>query len=381
MNNYKKLLLESFKNINYYSKQTYSVNDLLKNKKIILYGAGDGFITFKTFVLRKYRLKVDAILDLKFKTGDIYFGIPAFSPLEYKPTQQEKENAIVIITVGKKKYHKEILTCLSKLGFKHIIFSTDIYEYHLLCIPKELEKNGIVYYLDNKKKIISCLDTFSDDLSREIFIRVIQTHLQKKPLTIPSRHKGERYFPRDINLNKGYTCFINCGAYNGDTLMRLNTLVGKIDTVVCFEPDPENFKLLTQYLSTHYKKIANNIIVFPCGVFSQETKMPFMANNKMNSMILEKGKYYIQCVSLDHTLISFNPTFISMDVEGMELEALKGAQILIKKNKPDLAISVYHNPSHIWEIPIYIKNLNSKYKLYLRNYTSFISETILYATT
>ncbi len=70
-----------------------------------------------------------------------------------------------------------------------------------------------------------------------------------------------------------------------------------------------------------------------------------------------------------------------MDVEGAELEALKGAETLIKQNKPDLAICVYHTPNHIWDIPFYLEGLGLGYKFCLRNYTSFISETVLYAAT
>ena len=84
---------------------------------------------------------------------------------------------------------------------------------------------------------------------------------------------------------------------------------------------------------------------------------------------------------LDDIAKDFEPTFINMDIEGAELNALKGAENLIKKNKPDLAISVYHYPRHIWEIPLYLKSLNLEYKFYLRNYTSFSYDTIVYATT
>jgi hypothetical protein len=101
----------------------------------------------------------------------------------------------------------------------------------------------------------------------------------------------------------------------------------------------------------------------------------------MNSMISEEGESFIQCVALDHVIPGFKPTFISMDVEGVELEALKGAEMLIKENKPDLGICVYHAPNHIWDIPLFIESLHLGYKFFLRNYTSFVSETVFYATT
>ena len=321
------------------------------------------------------------MLDHKFKSGDSYYGIPAFSPLEYKPTDEEKGNAIVVVTVGKKEYYEEIFNCLRSLGFKNIILASDIYEYHLHHAPVELEKKGFNYYLDNREQIIACFDLFSDDLSQGIFTCFIQTHMQRKPIQIPARSLEEQYFPKDINLSKGYSRFVNCGAYNGDTVMQLNALYGKINAIACFEPDLDNFKLLTLYLCSKHKEIAQSVIAFPCGVFSHDTQLHFAGGNKINSVISDQGDSFIQCVALDHVIPGFKPTFISMDVEGVELEALKGTEMLIKENKPDLAVCVYHAPNHIWDIPFYLESLQLGYKFYLRNYTSFISETVLYATT
>jgi hypothetical protein len=70
-----------------------------------------------------------------------------------------------------------------------------------------------------------------------------------------------------------------------------------------------------------------------------------------------------------------------MDIEGEEIKALVGATETIKKYKPDLAISVYHNINHIWDIPLFLKSLVPSYKLYLRTHNSYTMETILYATT
>ncbi len=138
MSNYRETILELFKQTDFPNNPANCVHDLLGNKKIILYGAGDGFITFSLFVLRKYELKAHIVLDRKFKSGDNHFGVPAFSPLEYKPTKEEKENAVVVVTVGKKEYHEEIFNCLRSLGLKNVILATDIYEYHLLYPPTEL---------------------------------------------------------------------------------------------------------------------------------------------------------------------------------------------------------------------------------------------------
>ncbi len=252
-------------------------------------------------------------------------------------------------------------------------------------IPNVPGWRAFSYYLDNKKRIMECFELFSDDLSFEVLSCFLQTCILKKPLHIPNiPHHAleEQYFPKDIDMSKGYSRFVDCGAYNGDTVMQLNALHGRVDAIACFEPDPGNYELLTRYLVANHEKVAQSITAFPCGVFSHDSQLRFAGGNGSASKITDKeGGSVIQCVALDHAIPGFNPTFICMDVEGAEVEALKGAEMLIRENKPDLAIAAYHVPNHIWDIPLYIASLQLGYKLYLRNYTSLIYETVLYATT
>ncbi len=57
--------------------------------------------------------------------------------------------------------------------------------------------------------------------------------------------------------------------------------------------------------------------------------------------------------------------FIKMDIEGSEMEALRGAEKLIRSRKPSLAVCVYHKENDIVDIPLYLKSLVPEYKLYL----------------
>ena len=133
-------------------------------------------------------------------------------------------------------------------------------------------------------------------------------------------------------------------------------------------------------MSENSSNIAKNISLYPNGVHDKTIILRFDSDNLVNSSINSEGNSMIQCVALDDVLPEYNPTFINMDIEGNELSALKGASKMIVNSLPDLAICVYHRPRDLWEISTYIKNLSDKYNLYLRNYTSFPAETVLYAT-
>ena len=381
MNKYKATISQLFEQTAF-PEDAFYADKVFDGRKIIIYGAGEGFHWVLELLMRQYGFMPTTVLDLMFKRGDTMEGIPAFSPLDYQPADGEKRNAIVVICVGKQEYHKEIFQCLKDLGFQNIIYMMNIYEIHNpFRLPEALQKKGFEYYLEQKDRIFAGLDLFADDESREIYTRCLQTHMRRKPIPLPAQPRQEQYFPRDIQFSRGYSRFVNCGAYDGDTVRLLNEVHGKVDDIVCFETEPHLFQKLVEYLWKHKNELVqDNIIAFPCAVYDREALMRFKSGGGLGSRITEDGDVMVQCVALDHVLPGFNPTFICMDVEGAEPEVLKGAEKLIRASRPDLGVSVYHAPHHLWEIPLYLNSLEIDYRFYLRNYTTFTTETVLYAT-
>jgi hypothetical protein len=68
-----------------------------------------------------------------------------------------------------------------------------------------------------------------------------------------------------------------------------------------------------------------------------------------------------------------------MDIEGAEVEALRGARKTIEKHRPLLAICLYHQPQHLWEIPFLIKSWNLDYTFFIRSHYFNGFDTLLYA--
>ena len=364
-----------------FPENAFYIDKVFKGKKIIVYGAGESFHYFKEVVMRKYGYAPSVVLDRKFGASDTFEGIPASSPLSYKPSEDEKQNGLVVVCLGKQSYFDEVVRNLKTLGFHNIISLMDIYEVHNpFCLPTELEKSGFQFYLERRERMESCLDILADDLSREVFVKCLKTHMQRIPVAIPMCERQEQYTPEGIRLARGYSRFLYCGVSVGE-MARVFSRVGKVDELVCFEPDPNQFALVAEYLSANHERIGARVTAMPCAVYSRDSIEPFTSSDtSFGSRILESGNGRVQSVSIDHVLPGFKPTFVSMDIEGAELEALKGAEKTIRSSRPDLAVCVYHSPDHLWEIALYLHGLGLGYRFYLRNYTSFTGETVLYAS-
>ena len=88
-----------------------------------------------------------------------------------------------------------------------------------------------------------------------------------------------------------------------------------------------------------------------------------------------------ETVTIDETLTSLGldrVDFIKMDIEGAELDALKGAEASIRNHRPKLAISLYHKPDDFDTIPRYLASLDLGYRFYLDHHTIYQNETVLF---
>ena len=147
--------------------------------------------------------------------------------------------------------------------------------------------------------------------------------------------------------------------------------------VYAFEPDRRNYQVCQKNLSG----LGCEFELYEAGVWSDQTVIRFQedAGPGWGSCVSDAGEVSITADSIDHKLNGRKATYIKMDVEGSELEALKGSIRTIQKYRPKLAISVYHKPEDIFDIPIFLEKLDLGYKYYLRHYQTRMEETVLYA--
>lgn len=172
-------------------------------------------------------------------------------------------------------------------------------------------------------------------------------------------------------------CFVDCGAFEGDTLLSVAQSFSQMKHYIGLEPDSRNFERLKE-MTLNVKNI-EQINIFPYGVWNENKKMSFKGNAGESSCISPDGEDSIECIPLDKLLKDIPISHIKMDVEGAEGKALSGAEYIIKKNRPNLAVSIYHKPEDIYEILFQIESFDLDYKYYIRVYEDTGFDTVLYA--
>lgn len=187
------------------------------------------------------------------------------------------------------------------------------------------------------------------------------------------------YFGEEFLTYSDSEIFIDAGCNDLSTTIRLAGICSGLKKVYAFEPDFENYKRCQQNLEKK-QGILPETVLLQKGVWSCKAALNFCARANAASHLDENGSNSVEVISIDEAVKSDDcVTFIKMDVEGAELEALKGASTVIQKNKPKCAICIYHKIEDMITIPLYLKALVPEYKLYVRHYSNSAGETVLFA--
>jgi FkbM family methyltransferase len=343
-------------------------------KTAIIYGAGKGgAITYQHLV--ENGIEVIAFID-DFKSGE-YFGKPI---IKLEDLNKYKADAYFI---GTAENVKKIFDWASKL--EHYVDKERI----LYSPIPACDKNG------NKMEFFSppkCIDDYinlfeDNDFKKDLIehfdeLKEANKNTSQKFISfeevyklfnmyskyVANTHEEDYAYP-DINFDveEGDVVF-DCGA-NSSKNVNINCLyfakkAGKNGKVYAFEPIPRIYNELLEDV-----KGFENIIPVNKGV-SDRRQTVYVKDLGGGSRIDTAGDIEVELISIDEFVKEHNISkvdFIKMDIEGAELDALKGTINTIKTFKPKLAISIYHKPEDFYEIPTFIKSIVPEYKIWLLN--------------
>ncbi|MDO6444378.1 FkbM family methyltransferase [Colwellia sp. 1_MG-2023] len=276
---------------------------------------------------------------------------------------------------------------LSNMGFANLIPPFEV----MAIFPEALKKvasDGLLWrkpddedYI-NQQAFETVIQYFDDDRSKNLLENIYNFRKNCDVKNYIKTDFGEEYFPENINLSAGFKALhvLDCGAFDGDTITQFfNKLGNSIISYKAFEPELENYNQLVKVATNVKKNYAKaSINCFPMGVGNTNKVIRFSSGDGAASHISDEGDCEIFIVKLDDSFACSEVNLIKIDVEGADLDVINGASNIIKQQKPNIAVSCYHHPAHIWQIPQALKALNPNYQMYLRQHGHHGFELTLY---
>jgi FkbM family methyltransferase len=279
-------------------------------------------------------------------------------------------NAVFIITVYT---NAPVWAQLKGMGLKFASFALLAWNYPQLLTPHGgIEHPNKIF--DQAEDVRKALGLWEDDISRREFLELLRW------FTMPSHlPQKDIYFSTELFSPLANEVFVDCGAFNGDSVREfLEHRNGVFGEIVAVEPDPTNCEAFRAWVASMPFEMQNKIFAVQSAVGSKREMVKFNATGTAGSSI-GAGSFKVQCLPLDEILANTTPTFIKMDIEGAELEALLGARQVISEHTPVMAVCLYHSQEHLWQIPLMIHSFSDQYSFYLRRYSDECWETVCYA--
>lgn len=322
------------------------------HKPIILYGTGNGAdIIIKK--LSECEIKYDDIFASEsFVRGQIFHGIRVKT---YKDIINIYGNDIVILVCFASE-NKAVLDYIKYLSDLHTVLSPSVPIFNEDIFT-------INYILEREQYFDEAFAALSDDESRNTFINILKYKISGKiEYLFNCEVSKQDVFNSILKLgNEEY--YLDCGAYNGDTVFEFISQVGDYRRIYAIEPDIYNYKKLS-YSALNLSAIE----IINAAVSDFDGDIPFNHCKGRNSHVNFNSEQKVPCLKIDTILNDRPVTYIKMDIEGSEFSALNGAKSTLKKYKPKLYVCGYHKNEDIYRIPLKIREINPDYKIYFRHF-------------
>jgi FkbM family methyltransferase len=230
----------------------------------------------------------------------------------------------------------------------------------------------------HKKEFEATYQLFDDDLSKQTMVAFLEQRVVGEIGPLEQVKVDSQYFP-DCWEFRSDELFIDCGAFDGDSSLAFVAALGERginnwEGIWAFEPNAS----LRNELIVNCAHLSNFQVV-PFGVWKESDTLRFKHSDGLSSEIDPAGEDTIEVKALDEVCGTQPVTFIKMDVQGAEAEALEGAARLIRTRKPKLAICAYHKHRDLIDLPRLIKGIRDDYQFRLRAHKSKSNEIVLYA--
>ena len=348
--------------------------------KLALFGAGN--LGRETLAC----LRTDGITPIAFSDnrpgmwGSAIDGIPVLEPSEAARLVGARGAFLVTIWNDRQRFAATAQQ-LRALGCPNVFASPALrwkYQGRLLEFP--------FFFLDLPSRLYDAKDdalrgatVWADDASRREYVAQIRLRMLGDLETLPAP-APDQYAPRDLFAPSDREVFVDCGAFDGDTIRDfVAAWEGRFESAYALEPDPATFRRLLQTVDQLPPGIRSRITPVQAGVGERSETVSFRADGTMGAAIAADGDVTVMIHALDDMFERERVTYVKMDIEGHEPAALRGSLKLLDRCRPVLAVCAYHTPDHVWSIPLFLREQCPDYSLFLRPHKPDGWDLIVYA--
>jgi len=345
-------------------------------EKLALFGAGE----FGQLVLR--RLRTVGVEPCCFSDNNrsvwntTVNGVEVISPAVAVERYGQTASFVVTVFNG-----SSAIRQLTEMGCKRVLPATPLFWKYSAEFMPDLGIGEPERIVEDEEHIRQCFTLFADDTSRKELCDQISWRYWMEPQYLPlPQNSGEIYFPTDLVKDNDTEVFVDCGAYDGDSIRSFLRRGHSFSHWYALEPDAQNRALLSNFIATLPADLQQKLTVWPYAAGNMDGQVSFVATGDVASKVSSsKTGLSIESRKLDSLPLRFTPTYIKMDIEGAEPDALAGAVNLLRSAQPVLAICLYHRLEHLWQIPNLIHCLSPGYSIFLRRYAEDGWEQVCYA--
>ena len=354
----------------------------IENKKLVIWGRSRSCIE----ICRKYPVAYivdnnDELCDIHVENREICLPDRLYS---------EDWNEVVVLICAPEKYYREISRSLDEIGIVDVFFLNAMENNFVNRISNEL--------FDHMDSILKVKSWLYDDYSKKVLQEVVNRRIcgiSTGYSDLKMNHEIQYLFPLAIN---GMTivggCILDGGGYIGDSIDRfVNRMGDTVRKIYTFEAMPENIKILEKKKAEIEKVWTGTLKIVPYALADKKGTVTFFETEKKGGCFspeFRNGTQYlwkkpvrelkVDTVSIDEVIPQTEKVgYIKMDIEGAEYEALTGARETIIRERPGLAISIYHNAADYYRIAELIREYVPEYKLAVRHHKDKHVDTVLYA--
>lgn len=309
--------------------------------------------------------------------GSVVDGVPVLSPAD--AVAQYGTDAVYIATLFNP---RPVLRQLEELGCTRVLPYTALFRafpetylpYYAFGLPE-----GAAEAADAIRDLFGRL---ADETSKQTLVELVEWWIDgdSNALSDP-KPRAETYLAPDLFALTGSETYVDCGAFNGDSIVAfLENVGGRCREIIAVEPDPKNAAAIPASIARDLPEIATpKVTIHPVAAGSASSTLRFDARNTAGSVLTDSGNMDVTVRPLDQLLADARPTYLKADVEGSELELLDGAAGLVARGTTIWALTCYHVQNHIWEIPARFLAYADRYTFHLRRYADDCWETVFYA--